>query len=331
MFKLINYFSNSLCPQKPELKSIKDENIYSICILTSNFLVYGKHNGDIVLYNIEDKLRYINKAHEKPVKYLEAINFRKFISCSIEPIVKIWELNLNLIDCIQLKGVYTKHKDYVTKAIKLDEKIIITSSFDKTIRIWNIEEKKEDLLIIDKHLFGVISFIKLKDEELIISSDLHGILYFWKYNLSEHNYNPDKLEINCIALNQNSICEIFDKRVIVGGDVNFLIINIKTKQIELNIKTNQIINSIFYINNIIVLGYKNGIIGLFDKNSIRTFKNNKNKKLIGNLNLLNYKEIDQENDEILAHSSPIIDIKYTNWNMFSITNTEIKIFDCSDS
>lgn len=58
---------------------------------------------------------------------------------------------------------------------------MITSSLDKSIRIWNTKKPKKDLLFIDKNSFGIESFIKVKDEDLIIGSDEHGMLYFLEY------------------------------------------------------------------------------------------------------------------------------------------------------
>ena len=110
---------------------------------------------------------------------------------------------------------------------------MITSSLDKSIRIWNTKEPKKDLLVIDKNSFGIESFIKVKDEDLIIASDEHGMLYFWNFSLLYNNYSLEKLEINCRTKNANSIYEISNKKLVFGDYKNMKIIDIKSRQLKL--------------------------------------------------------------------------------------------------
>ena len=74
---------------KPE-NIISDKNIYSICFLSKNHIVYGNHKGEIICYNITKKEELCKKqAQERGIIYLEAINSKKFISCSYESIFNI--------------------------------------------------------------------------------------------------------------------------------------------------------------------------------------------------------------------------------------------------
>ena len=46
---------------KPE-NIISDKNIFSICVLTKNHIIYGNHIGEIIWYNIEKKEELCKKS-----------------------------------------------------------------------------------------------------------------------------------------------------------------------------------------------------------------------------------------------------------------------------
>ena len=93
---------------------------------------------------------------------------------------------------------------------------MITSSIDKMIRIWNTKKlNKEDLLVIDKNSFGFEFFIKVSDEDVIISSNEHVMLFFRKISLEEKNFSLDKIELDCRVTNVNSMCEILNIKLFV--------------------------------------------------------------------------------------------------------------------
>jgi len=212
----------------------------------------------------------------------------------------------------------------VTKALQYNEKLMITSSLDKTIRIWNTKKlNKEDLLVIDKNSFGVESFIKVSDEDLIISSDEHGMLIFWKFSLEEKNFSLEKIELDCRVTNVNSMCEIPNKKLVIADYKKMKIIDIKSKQIESLFVLNDTINVIISYLDIIVVGLKNGKIQLTNKNfGIYSQIENKDKDFIEELNIKK-----KENNEILFQNSSIINIKITDNYFIVVTNEEINFFE----
>ena len=44
---------------------IPDKNIYSICFLSNNHIVYGNHKGEIIWYNITKKKNYVKNKCKK--------------------------------------------------------------------------------------------------------------------------------------------------------------------------------------------------------------------------------------------------------------------------
>ena len=60
---LKEFFMKKKIP-KPE-NIISDKNIYSICILSNNHIVYGNYKGEIIWYNITKKKNYVKNKHKK--------------------------------------------------------------------------------------------------------------------------------------------------------------------------------------------------------------------------------------------------------------------------
>ena len=86
------------------------------------------------------------------------------------------------------------------------------------------------------------------------------MLYFWNFSLLNNNYSLEKLEINCRTTNANSMCEISNKKLVIGDYKNMKIIDIKSRQNETIFVLYDSINVILFIENIIVIGLKNGKI-----------------------------------------------------------------------
>ena len=312
---------------KPE-NIISDENIYSICVLSNTHIVYGNHKGEIIWYNITKKEELCKKqAQERGIIYLEAINSKKFISCSYESIINIWKTNYEDNFSIELKGSYTNHTDKITKAVLLDKQNMITSSLDKSIRIWNTKNPKKDLLVIDKNSFGIESFIKVKDEDLIISSDAHGMLNFWNFSLDEKKYSLEKILMDCRTTNANSMSELPNKKLLIGDYKVMKIIDIKSMQIETVCMSDDPINVILSIKDLIIIGLKNGKIRLTDIKSLEQYNQieNKNKDIMQELNIKRNEKI--RNNENFFQNSPIINIKTTKQYFILATNEEINFYE----
>jgi WD40 repeat protein len=311
---------------KPE-NIISDENIYSICVLSNTHIVYGNHKGEIIWYNITKKEELCKKkVGERGIIYIEAINSKKFITCSYNSVINIWKTDYDECFKIDLKGSYCNHTDCVTKAVLLDQKNMITSSLDKSIRIWNTKKQK-DLLIIDKNSFGIESFIKVKDEDLIISSDAHGMLNFWNFSLDEKKYSLEKILMDCRTINANSMSELPNKKLLIGDYKVMKIIDIKSMQIETVCMSDDPINVILSIKDLIIIGLKNGKIRLTDIKSLEQYNQieNKNKDIMQELNIKGNEKI--RNNENFFQNSPIINIKTTKQYFILATNEEINFYE----
>jgi WD40 repeat protein len=60
-----------------------------------------------------------------------------------------------------------------------DDRQIATSSFDKTVKIWDAANLNNRPIIINKHTTWVLSVAFSSDGRFLISSDEDGNIYYW--------------------------------------------------------------------------------------------------------------------------------------------------------
>ena len=130
---IYDYINNKI------LKEIENKNkyVYSFCFLSNNKLAIGNSNGSIYIYDTET-FNKENKIEEHCliVRNL-AFNNNKNILYSASD-----DLHINQIDTNTLKlfSPMVGHKEPISDMIYNEKKnILITSSFDGTIKIWDIK------------------------------------------------------------------------------------------------------------------------------------------------------------------------------------------------
>ena len=132
---IYDYINNTL------LKEIENKNkyIYSFCFLTNNKLATGNSNGSVYIYDIET-FKKENKIEEYCL-LVRNLSFKhnKNILYSASD-----DLHINQIDMNTLKlfSPMVGHKEPISNMIYNEKKeILITSSFDGTIKIWDVKGK----------------------------------------------------------------------------------------------------------------------------------------------------------------------------------------------
>jgi WD40 repeat protein len=73
------------------------------------------------------------EGHESPVRALFKMNERYFLSGSFDNSIRVWEVNGDVIECIQVEK---RHKDNVITIIKGNGNKIFSSSNDCSIIEW---------------------------------------------------------------------------------------------------------------------------------------------------------------------------------------------------
>ena len=231
-----------------EIKNIEitfsnfDESLNCINLITqfekNNHLIYkitNKENPYPFKYNKYEKVKKQSK------ETLESKGFKrektiKTIGETIYSIIKLPEINrfacsigkniLIMYDIsLENKKVLTGHTRNITCITLLKEKIIISGSEDKTLRLWNYEEEK-CLNIITAHYEKIDSLLTLSENKIAIGA----------YNtIRIYNIDKKKEEYNLIG-HDKSICSLIkiNSNIIASGsyDNSIKLYNLKEKSVQ---------------------------------------------------------------------------------------------------
>lgn len=123
------------------LKEIDNKNkfVYSFCFLSNNKLAVGHSTGSIYIYDMETSNKE-NKIEEHCLLVRNlAYNHDKNILYSASDDLHINQIN---IDNLKLSSPMVGHKEPISNMIYNDnKKMLITSSFDGTIKLWDVKGK----------------------------------------------------------------------------------------------------------------------------------------------------------------------------------------------
>ena len=140
-------------------------------------------------------------------------------------------------DNYQIEQTLKKHSNFICKVIENKENVLISISFDKTMKIWelNNENKFECITTINFQNSGSSSnILKLNENEFVTSSFNDKCIKFWNSN----NYS------NIVTINNiestgawKNMCLLENDLLCVGGynSKGFYLIKISTHQLIKNI------------------------------------------------------------------------------------------------
>ena len=175
-----------------------------------------KHNN-YSINNNNTQIQYLS-GHKDVVRCLCKIDSNRFASCSDDHLILIWDTNNGL-----LLDVLCGHKSSVISLIIIEYKsykLLISSSLDNTIRIWNVSSTLSQgkcISILTKHKSPIIKILyfnktkKIKYDGLISASN-DGLIGVWSFNedfdFDDDNDNDNDLNIfkleRIININDNS-------------------------------------------------------------------------------------------------------------------------------
>ena len=256
-------------------------------------------------------LRKSIKAHSDSVNNLLQLKNGNLVSCSKDKTIKIWDIsNLN-----EIKELYTLkgHNNSVNKVIELQDKSqIISCSFDGKIIFWDLNMKK-DKIIIKGHIKYIYDIILLNKNEFASSS--FEEIKVWNIEKKEKEYELKGHNgwIYCLTLLKENYMASgsYDRTIIIW--------NLKDKiQEQKLIGHTQAIQSIISYN-------KNEIISASWDKSIKIWKEfliNDNEKII---KYINYKNLLGHSNEVLC----LCDIG-NGWIASGSDDSLIKIWDLNE-
>ena len=171
--------------------------IKSVIKIGDKKLVTGGDDNKILVWDISDKKQSIEQLgeHDDHVNGLVLLDPSRIASCSRDKTIKIWQIAPILSDkekkqqeasANSTPGTFTPvlmktlkgHTDSINAIVRLDEKRIVTSSDDKTVRIWDTVTGNEIRKLIG-HEAAVNTLVKVNDNT-VASGSRDGVLKLWE-------------------------------------------------------------------------------------------------------------------------------------------------------
>lgn len=183
----------------------------------------------ILIYNTSTlKTDMVIEGHGNAVKSLCQLPNGNLISCSYDKRIKIWLLLSKTYQCL-----FTIYDTYELKHIVLLSENRLASMYKEkgVIKIWKITEPYKDdhpikeMFYKGKSIVNYIYYVKNKD--MLISGGDNCTLYTWnlKTYQSVTNIKTKYIMLKCVR-------EIDSDRIIIGGYLRIIIVNLKTLLLE---------------------------------------------------------------------------------------------------
>ena len=223
------------------LLRLKNGNL-ATCSQDKEINIYEKNTFNLLL-SWSGHLNSINSICE--------LNDSRLVSCSDDRRISIWNYNIEKKVSNQ-EIIFIAHNSFVNKIITLTDNNIASCSEDNNIFIWNTQPPYNKKCSLIGHKSEVTSIIQLKNKKILsVSGNKEGgIMRIWTLDETNDNIIKQESVINAYCYCSNSLVEIDNNKVAIGGYKIIRIVNIKRKQIEARIEChNCLISSITILNN----------------------------------------------------------------------------------
>jgi WD40 repeat protein len=229
MFSL-SVFHNKKGPDFDIVLYKKNNKVINCIDFYNDDLITGNSDGTLTLYNIKtgkEIREYNNKnqGNNNSISYCKIFN-NKIISGCFDGKIYIWEIKGSLVK------ILNEHKKQISKII-IDKQngIFMSSSYDLTIRIWNINSNYSIGKLIDIHKYPITNFNWINS--FCFSSDKNGNIAFWDINTQNcfSNCKLHKGEITNIIFYEDIITKKNNLIITSGYDGFINVINLNNLKI----------------------------------------------------------------------------------------------------
>ena len=122
------------------------------------------------------------ECHENIIFYILPLSDGRLASCSCDYTIKIHSISPKYCNDITILG----HKGSVTSVTEIKQTVIASSSFDDTIKIWNISKSKYKLLhTLTGHISIVTKVIYVPHKNVLISCSQDKTIRVWDLSLKQ--------------------------------------------------------------------------------------------------------------------------------------------------
>ncbi len=228
-------------------KTIKahSESILSMSQFPTGEIISSSADKSIKIWDKNFNLiQNITNAHDNWIYYISIKDKNNFASCS-NKIINIWiKQNEKFI----LNETINAHKNKIKKILYFPNGIIISCSFDKTIKIFKEDSNNNNQHTCIKQLSHkkyINSILFIEEKNILISSSINRT-NIWNFLNYELIISIKKAECHC----WNAIEKIDNDRIILGGTDGLMkVISINEKKIIKEINNNFLCNCIYKIKN----------------------------------------------------------------------------------
>ena len=192
-------------------------------------VLIGSEDGYIYLYDGTPlAFKKINRDHNG--SYISTIvisqDNSKFIAISSDKKITMYDFEGNVVDTIDALKAENGHKMSLMNCAFLNEQQFITASLDKTVKIWDLKEKKVVFTLIPKEgkldvqdMFCAVE----TDRKKIFGLTLNGVIYEWSVDALSDNKLPDNAYPGHLgAVSRVAYCK--KTKEIISGDIAGLVL-----------------------------------------------------------------------------------------------------------
>ena len=234
--------------EKDFLKLLKDYSFEDAIKGKSINTMFDLDNGNFIVTTGERGKILLNKSNYEVISFKKELGF--YVCCKVNDSIisaintdtegSLWysDLGINKLEQIEMEKS-EMHKNWISKIIQISENKIATSSGDNTIKIWELVNEKKVKLIksLNKHKSTVISIIKIKNKNWLVSASYDNKLIIW--DLNKYTVLKEINDIHCNFI--NGIKELPKQRLIISSDNSLILINYISgkiiKKIDIGIKS----------------------------------------------------------------------------------------------
>lgn len=258
-------------------KEIKDHTsqVASLLLLSDGRLASCSRDKTIKIFNINNNYYQCDltiEGHTDTVTYISQLDNNKLVSCSCDKSIKIWSFTRSSYNCDYT--IQDAHTKWINKVIPIKGGKMVSCSDDMTIKVWKSNSPYTLVKTLEGHTGCVNSIIQLKGKDILISGSSDWNLIKWDLVTYERNNVTDGV----LCSYQNSMIEIDNKKIIVGGD-KITVVNVSNCRIEYTIIKDElgfVYSFMILRDGNILCGYDNGLLCIYDiQNNTLTLKENK--------------------------------------------------------
>ena len=239
-----------------KIQITKEDDLQNITIF-NNWIVCHL-SREIQIWDLEDyTCKYILRPSKvKQYQINTVVVFDKKIACDCGLFIKVWDFNIKKLDYTKSDIHLQGHTEQITVICPLPNNKIISGSYDKNLRLWNLTTQECEHVFSD-HCDDIYSILPLSGNRCI-SADSSGIVIIWDLNTCYGGYiKPSKIyceknmyKINIIhhEISGQILCWSKNYNYIPINNSklkNLCVLNPDTGKIDKAITDNQFIYSVF--------------------------------------------------------------------------------------